>query len=153
MPSSATSLFKSARKPSGSTSAAGCRGGYVQHAENTYEGGAAALARLRSLREPPTAVLAATDVLAIGVIHGAAAEGISVPAQLSVVGFDDLPFAAAAVPPLTTLHMPIAEMGAAAIDLAVATLTNNTRKPKEQTLQAELVVRASTAPPPRQEAV
>jgi DNA-binding LacI/PurR family transcriptional regulator len=49
--------------------------------------------------------------------------------------------------------MPIAEMGAAAIDLAVATLTNNTRKPKEQTLQAELVVRASTAPPPRQEAV
>jgi DNA-binding LacI/PurR family transcriptional regulator len=49
--------------------------------------------------------------------------------------------------------MPIAEMGVAAIDLAVATLTNNTRKPKEQTLQAELVVRASPAPPPRQEAV
>jgi DNA-binding LacI/PurR family transcriptional regulator len=106
-----------------------------------------------ALRPCPTAVLAATDVLAIGVIHGAAAEGISVPARLSVVGFDDLPFAAAAVPPLTTLHMPIAEMGAAAIDLAVATLTNNTRKPKGQTLQAELVVRASTAPPPRQEAV
>jgi DNA-binding LacI/PurR family transcriptional regulator len=122
--------------------------GYVQHAANTFEGGAEALVRLRSVEKPPTAILAATDVLAIGVLHGAAAEGIAVPAQLSVVGFDDLPFAAAAVPPLTTLHMPIAEMGAAAIDLAVATLTNKTKKPKEQILQAELVVRASTAPPP-----
>jgi DNA-binding LacI/PurR family transcriptional regulator len=96
-------------------------------------------------------LLVPADAVVLGIrLRGSVRHTI---AQLSVVVFDDLPFAAAAVPPLTTLHMPIAEMGAAAIDLAVATLTNNTRKPKEQTLQAELVVRASTAPPPRQAAV
>jgi DNA-binding LacI/PurR family transcriptional regulator len=125
----------------------GVPSGYAQHADNTFEGGAAALERLQALEEPPSAILAATDVLAMGVLKGAAAQGISVPAELSVVGFDDLPFAAATVPALTTLHMPIAEMGAAAIDLAVGTLSNNTRTAKEQVFQAELVVRGSTAPP------
>ena len=126
--------------------------GYVHRAENTFAGGADAFERLEQLEERPTSVLAATDVLAIGVLHGAAAAGVSVPTQLSVVGFDDLPYAAAAAPPLTTLHMPIAEMAAATIDLALATLNDNTKKkknkkPKEQILQAELVIRSSTAPP------
>jgi DNA-binding LacI/PurR family transcriptional regulator len=67
----------------------------------------------------PTAIVASTDVLAIGILRGALVLGIRVPEDLSVVGFDDIAMATFTVPALTTVRMPMAEMAAAAVALAV----------------------------------
>jgi DNA-binding LacI/PurR family transcriptional regulator len=93
---------------------------YIEHGLNTPDAGEAAIRSLIALPEPPTAIVAATDVLAFGVLHAAHELGIRVPADLSVVGFDDIPIAQHTVPALTTVRMPIAEMVAAAVELAVA---------------------------------
>lgn len=122
--------------------------GYVKRVQNTTGGGELALGELLALPEPPTAIVAATDVLAIGVIHGAYERGLSVPTQLSVVGFDDIPLASATVPGLTTVRMPIAKMVAAAVKLAIGT---NARRDMDQPsepviFKPKLIVRRSTAP-------
>ena len=92
----------------------------VQEARNTPGDGAAAVKALMALADPPTAIVASTDLLALGIVHGAAELGLHVPDDLSVVGFDDIPMVAAyLVPALTMVRMPTAAMVAAAIDIAV----------------------------------
>jgi DNA-binding LacI/PurR family transcriptional regulator len=118
---------------------------WVQHVENTAAGGEAAFAALFAEGYPPTAILAATDVLAMGIVFGAHARGIAVPQELSVVGFDDIPLAAATFPGLTTVRMPIAAMVTEAIEIAVGEgLAAGEARPRVFT--PELVVRRSTGP-------
>ncbi len=93
--------------------------GYVQTVANTLGDGEAALRALMRLSPRPTAIVASTDVLAIGILRGALVLGIRVPEELSVVGFDDIPMATFTVPALTTVRMPVDEMAAAAVELAV----------------------------------
>lgn len=93
--------------------------GYLQHVANNPGDGETAFRLLMRLSPRPTAIIASTDVLAIGVLRGALVMGIRVPEELSVVGFDDISMAAFTVPALTTVGMPMAEMAAAAIALAV----------------------------------
>jgi DNA-binding LacI/PurR family transcriptional regulator len=121
--------------------------GYVKRAQNTTGGGEAALGELLALPEPPTAIVTATDVLAIGIIHAAYERGLTVPTHLSVVGFDDIPLASATVPGLTTVQMPIAKMVAAAVRLAIGT---NARRDMDQAsepviFKPKLIVRRSTS--------
>ncbi len=121
--------------------------GYVQRVQNTTGGGEAALGELLALPEPPTAVVTATDVLAIGIIHAAYERDLNVPNDLSVVGFDDIPLASALVPGLTTVQMPIAKMVAAGVQLAIGA---NARKDMDQAskpviFKPKLIVRRSTA--------
>ena len=107
--------------------------------------GARAAAALLDRADRPTAILAISDVLALGVLKAAAERGIEVPGDLSVVGFDDIPQAAAATPALTTVSQPHAEKGRAAVRLAASGAD-----PAESVLlPCHLVVRASTAPVPR----
>jgi DNA-binding LacI/PurR family transcriptional regulator len=108
---------------------------------NTAQDGAAALDVLLDRSDPPTAIAAATDVLAFGLLHRAAARGLRVPDDLSVTGFDDIPFAATAVPALTTVRMPIDAMAEAAVARAIGETAETS------VFRTELVVRASTAPP------
>jgi len=93
--------------------------GFVRDAQNTLVGGAGALEALMKLPERPTAVVASTDVLAIGALHAACHMGLNVPGDVSIVGFDDLPMAEYTTPSLTTVCMPIAEMAAAGVKAAV----------------------------------
>src|SRR5664280_1408394 len=93
--------------------------GYVQQVANTPGDGEEAFRALMRLSPRPTAVVASTDVLAIGILRGALVLGIRVPDDLSVVGFDDIPMAAYTVPALTTVRMPMAEMAAAAIRFVI----------------------------------
>ena len=72
------------------------------------------MAQLLALDEPPTAVFAASDMMALGAIRAAAEAGLSVPRDLSVIGFDDMQLAAHVQPPLTTLRQDKAGLGAAA---------------------------------------
>lgn len=119
---------------------------YVQEAGNDFEGGAAALDELMDLAEPPTAIAAPTDVLAIGMLHAAQRRGLAVPRDVSISGFDDIPVAAVSVPALTTVRMPTEAMMAAAIDLVIG--PEQPGGDLHPVLQPELVVRASTGPVP-----
>jgi DNA-binding LacI/PurR family transcriptional regulator len=85
-----------------------------------------------------SAVLAFNDQMALGVMAGLTSRGISVPHDLSVVGFDDVPMAAMVAPPLTTISLPAGEVGA----VAVALLTEG---PSTKDLFGEFVLRESTA--------
>jgi DNA-binding LacI/PurR family transcriptional regulator len=112
---------------------------------NSASEGATALDALLDRPEPPTAVTAATDVIAFGILHRAAARGLRVPEDLSVTGFDDIPLAAAAVPALTTVRMPVDAMARAAVERAITGEVDGDGTPTR--FATELVVRASTAPP------
>jgi LacI family transcriptional regulator len=116
----------------------------------TYDGRSVAtiLPALLAGPEPPTAIVAGNDNIAISVLATARTLGIAVPEQLSVVGFDDIPAAAQVTPALTTIHQPTSEIGAAACDRLLDRIagTDGDRDTPAQTLLApELIVRASTA--------
>jgi LacI family transcriptional regulator len=112
-------------------------------------GGVKAGEYLFDLRNPPTAVFAFNDNLAIGVIQAARSRGLRVPEDVSVVGFDDLEFATIVTPSLTTVRQPLAEMGRTAVSMLVRLLEGQRFETLHVELGTRLVVRDSTAPPPR----
>jgi DNA-binding LacI/PurR family transcriptional regulator len=112
---------------------------------NAPQAGQQAVAMLLSRTPQPTAILSITDQLALGALAGAAAAGLAVPRDLSVVGFDDVPDAARAEPPLTTVRQPLLEKGRIAARLLTGPPDSAVRVVQ---LATELVVRGSTAPPP-----
>ncbi|CAA9297951.1 MAG: hypothetical protein AVDCRST_MAG77-5373 [uncultured Chloroflexi bacterium] len=89
----------------------------IAEADYTREGGAAAMQRLLALPNPPTAVFAGNDLMAIGALAAARRAGLRVPEDLAVVGYDDIPEAAVTTPALTTVAVPKYEMGRAAADV------------------------------------
>lgn len=105
--------------------------------------------RLLDVAAPPTALLCGNDVLAYGALLEAQARGVAVPAQLSVVGFDDLDMSRHWQPALTTVHVPTERMWALAADHLVQRLDGRLSGPVQLEIGVELVVRASTAPPPK----
>jgi DNA-binding LacI/PurR family transcriptional regulator len=109
---------------------------------NDRAGAAEGAATLLDHVPEATAVLAMSDVAALGLLGEAAARGIAVPDRLSIVGFDDVPEAAAADPPLTTIRQPIREKGRRAGSLIL-----DGGEPRHELLPVELVVRGTTAPP------
>lgn len=105
---------------------------------------------LLRLPDPPTAIFAFNDGMAIGIYHAASLAGLQVPRDLSVVGFDDYqPLDQWLVPPLTTVHQPLAEMGATAARMLLDLAEGTVPQPKRLELATEMVVRASTASPSR----
>jgi DNA-binding LacI/PurR family transcriptional regulator len=91
-----------------------------------------------------TAVVCDDDMLAAGLVAAAAARGVRVPEELSVVGFDDLPIARLTSPALTTVHFDTGALGAAAFELLLARLQG--RRTRNRVLPTQLVVRGSTGP-------
>jgi LacI family transcriptional regulator len=107
------------------------------------DGGVAATKRLLERAERPTAILALTDVMAMGALSVLREAGRSVPAEISVMGFDDVTVAADLAPALTTVRLPMADMGAMALQL---TLRPPAARPRRRRTGHELVIRDSTAP-------
>jgi len=108
-----------------------------------------AMQQLLALAEPPTAVFTHNDVLAMGVLHAIHRAGLTVPGDISVVGYDDTTSAAYFVPPLTTVRYPKTEMGVLAGRTILQLVQGKDNVPAETIiLSVALVVRASTAPPP-----
>lgn len=100
--------------------------------------------RLAGLDQPPTAVFAANDATAIGAISALRACGRRVPTDMAVVGFDDIPLARYVSPPLTSVHVPISELGTRAVErLGSAIEAATPLAPQQETLPTTLVVRAS----------
>jgi DNA-binding LacI/PurR family transcriptional regulator len=93
-------------------------------------------------------VICGSDVLALGAIRAVRRAGLSVPGDVSVVGFDDSAFMNCTDPPLTTVRQPIEAMGKAAVALLVNQIENVAVYPEELLFEPELVVRGSTGRPP-----
>ncbi|MEZ0094788.1 LacI family DNA-binding transcriptional regulator [Streptacidiphilus sp. EB129] len=117
--------------------------GLVQHSLFSVEGGQAAAGAL--LDRGCTAIVCGSDLMAFGAIRGARARGLSVPGDVSVVGFDDSPLIAFADPPLTTIRQPVEAMGSAAVNVLLEEIGGNPAQRGEFVFQPELVVRGSTA--------
>jgi LacI family transcriptional regulator len=111
-------------------------------------GGYVAASRLLDADEPPTAIFAFNDMLAIGALQAAREHGLRVPEDLSIVGFDDTFEASIVTPPLTTVRQPLAEMGRMAVALLVRLLHNQRIEALHIELETKLAVRESTGPPP-----
>ncbi len=108
-------------------------------------GGYGGAQALFALPDPPTAIFAGNDLMAIGVLAAARDAGIAVPDDLSIVGFDDIHLAGYINPPLTTVAQPKYELGVIAAELLLARLGEPDLPPQRRLLQAQLVVRQSTA--------
>jgi LacI family transcriptional regulator len=109
-------------------------------------GGEAAAERLLAQPEPPTAIFAFNDNMAIGASRAAARHGLTVPADLSVVGFDDTEAASLVAPALTTVRQPLQEMGRAAVGLLYRQIERQRLDAARLEVSTSLVIRASTAP-------
>ncbi len=118
----------------------------ILECENSIEGGAEAFRRLWQAFSRPTVALAMSDIIALGVMGAAREQGLEVPRDLSVIGYDDIPEAQRANPPLTTVRQPMIDKGEQAAELLVETLRGEPTS-ERRTLPTELIVRASVAPP------
>ncbi len=114
----------------------------------TFEGGVAAFRRIWDDGLRPTAILAMSDVMAIGVMWAAREVGLRVPEDLSVVGFDDADVAAHSSPPLTTVHQPIRQKGEESARLLLRMISSPDQdRPEHKMLETRLIIRGSTAAP------
>lgn len=113
----------------------------------TVEFGRSAATTLLALEDSPTALVAANDETAIGVIEAARALGLRVPQDLSVTGYDGIPQASWTTPRLTTVRQPLVDMGRMAIRMVVETARGNPPESRHIQLVSHLRIRESTAPP------
>ncbi|HRH20626.1 MAG TPA: LacI family DNA-binding transcriptional regulator [Brevundimonas sp.] len=121
---------------------------YVRRAAYTFESGVEAAQDLLSLPAPPTAIFAGNDEMAIGVMQAARNRGLDVPGELSIVGFDDLPMASRVWPNLTTVRLPIRDMGRMAAEKLTASRRGlDPAKLNQPDVRPNLIVRESSAPP------
>jgi len=117
----------------------------VRYGDFHHEGGFARAVELLDLPEPPTAIFAGSDQQAFGVYEAARQYGLRIPEDLSVVGFDELPVARWASPPLTTVRQPLAEMGNVAAQMLGELIEGVPLRSTRVELSTELIVRESTA--------
>ncbi|MEV8510343.1 substrate-binding domain-containing protein [Actinoplanes sp. NPDC051475] len=118
----------------------------IRAAAFTFDAGVAAAMEILSRQEPPTALLASSDLQALGALEAARTRGLRVPEDLSVVGFDDMPTACWSAPPLTTVRQPFAEMGRVAMRRLLRRIAGEQLASPRIELATEIVVRKSTAP-------
>lgn len=118
-------------------------------AEAAFDEAAGHLAatRLLRLRPRPTALFAANIRIAIGTLSAVRRAGLRIPDEVAVVGFDDTPLAAHLGPPLTTVRMPLEELGSIAVETLFEEMSGKRAESVTVTISPELVVRASSGPP------
>ena len=113
----------------------------------TVESGYRGAQRLLAAQaRPPAAVLCGNDLIALGAIDAFVDHGLSVPGDVSIVGFDDIWFASSRLVRLTTVRQPRHELGRAAVSLALERLADGVRPPREIVMPHQFVVRGTTAP-------
>jgi LacI family transcriptional regulator, repressor for deo operon, udp, cdd, tsx, nupC, and nupG len=120
----------------------------LAHGDFTMHSGGEAAQSLMQSKNPPTAIFCFNDEMAFGAIQWLKSKGLSVPQDVSVVGFDNIEFAAYCDPPLTTLAQPTREIGRAAMNELFEILNGANAESKETVLATQLIVRKSCASPP-----
>jgi LacI family transcriptional regulator, galactose operon repressor len=109
----------------------------------TQESGYQAMSRLLGLAQRPTAIFTASDSMAIGALRAIREAGLTVPGDIALVSFDDLPVASFADPPLTTVHQLVQELGARAVELLIERIKQPDQPPVNVRLATSLVIRKS----------
>jgi LacI family repressor for deo operon, udp, cdd, tsx, nupC, and nupG len=117
------------------------------------EGGRAAFRELMNIRKPVTAIFAANDLTALGVLWEARAMGINIPDEISLVGLDDIPLAEQITPALTTIALPCYEIGSMAMNMLIDMVhlpegVDRDGGRYHRRVGTNLIVRQTTAPPP-----
>ena len=112
--------------------------------KNSIEGAKSATEKLLKLKNPPTALIS-NDIMAIGAIYSIKDKGLSVPGDISVIGFDDIDASSYIEPTLTTIQVPKFEMGVIAARKAIEYITNKKSYPMKIVLDTKLIVRNSTS--------
>lgn len=120
---------------------------FILHGTFDEDFGSAALSRLVAAPRRPTAVFAASDVIALGILGAAGNLGVSIPQDLSVVGFDDIPEARLVTPRLTTVRTPLAQMARTAVSLLIDRIGGSTVQTATTLVPVRLEVRESTRAP------
>ncbi|MFN8482407.1 MAG: LacI family DNA-binding transcriptional regulator [Anaerolineae bacterium] len=115
----------------------------IVNGDFTQESGYTRMRDLLALTTRPTAVFVASDTMAVGALRAIHEAGLDIPDEIAVVGFDDLPAASYANPPLTTVYQPIAQLGAAAVELLIDGFDDPQRRLAKERLPTHLVIRAS----------
>lgn len=123
-----------------------CRG-LLAEGDFSFDSGARAARKLLSRAEPATAIIASNDRMALACLEIAREEGLAVPAQLSLISFDNTPIVRFAQPPLTAIEQPVAETTARAVELIIAAQRGQPLPARPVIVAATLVERQSTAPP------
>jgi DNA-binding LacI/PurR family transcriptional regulator len=119
---------------------------YVIKTEAAMTKGYESAKQLLSLKERPTAIFACNDLLAIGVMQAAKEAGLSIPHDVSVIGFDNTVLSTTTTPMLTTVAQPIKEMGAKVVNLLIQEMEGPKTYKERLLLSPELIIRQSTAP-------
>ncbi|MCW1804529.1 LacI family DNA-binding transcriptional regulator [Brachybacterium squillarum] len=121
----------------------------IVHGKFREDDGRRGALELLALADPPTAVFAASDALAVGVLRAAGERGLAVPADLSVLGFDDTMITGWTTPPLTAVRQPLFEMGQVAVERLLALAADPEVFAPPFQLETRLVARESTGPAPQ----
>jgi len=116
-------------------------GTLIVEADFTEIGGYYAMQSLLAAR--PDAVFVASDAMAIGAMRAVREAGLRIPEDIAFVGFDDLPMAATAIPPLSTVRQPIAPLGFKAVEVLIDLIENGSEPPRRIIMDTELIVRDS----------
>jgi LacI family transcriptional regulator len=120
----------------------------VEDGDNSFGSGEAAGDRLMQLADPPTAIFAANDDMAAGVIRAAKLRGVDVPGQLSIAGCDDIALACQLCPTLTTIRQPLSTMAERAAHVLIGKASEESSLQGAEIVPATIVIRESTGPAP-----
>jgi LacI family transcriptional regulator len=121
---------------------------HIAYAGFDRAGGLAAAAELLDRNPGLTAIAALNDSMAVGALACLRERGLDVPGRISVIGFDDMPIAVDVTPPLSTVRLPLEELGVRAMALALRAPDGGPDRPRIEHVPARLVLRGSTGPPP-----
>jgi LacI family transcriptional regulator len=120
---------------------------WVRQGDFTFESGSRCMTELLALKKRPTAVFASNDDMAAGALLVAHREGLEVPADVSIVGFDDIAMSQRLWPPLTTVRQPTKKAAAIATTMLLDSLRTGDRSPENREVATELVIRESAGRP------
>ncbi|MCD6386267.1 LacI family DNA-binding transcriptional regulator, partial [Candidatus Sumerlaeota bacterium] len=103
-----------------------------------------------AMQDPPTAIFCSNDAIAIGAYRAIAEQGLKIPEDISILGFDNVPYSAFLYVPLTTISQPMEEIGRTAFHLLLERINSPERSSRRVLVETELVIRSSCAPPARE---
>ena len=126
-------------------------GALIAQGDFTFKSGEEASRKWLTLPKPPTGIVASSDQMSLAALAVAKSSGVDIPRQLSIVSFDDTPIVKFSTPPLSAIRQPIAEMAARAAQLLIGADVGEASADTNDIRPFQLIVRGSTAPPPRPE--
>jgi DNA-binding LacI/PurR family transcriptional regulator len=120
--------------------------GFLNSGNNRQDGGYRAMNELLGLTRPPSAVLIANNLMTLGGLKAVHESGLRIPEHISLIGFDDMDWAASLQPPLSVIAQPAFEMGERAASALLERIREPGLPPRKFLLQTELILRASCSP-------